>query len=110
MRKALFSAISKVPVLMSLAFDSSPSHAAAQIAASIEYEIVTRPSGLPDDFQPASGTSLKFLAIKAIDGFRVDAALWQPSGEQPADTALIVMVHGSGDNYTLAANSTLSRS
>jgi pimeloyl-ACP methyl ester carboxylesterase len=94
---------------MLLAFGSSPSHA-AQVAATIEYEIVTRPSGLPDTFQPASGTSLKFLAIKAIDGFRVDAALWQPSGKQPADTTLIVMVHGSGNNYTLAPNSTLSRS
>ena len=109
MRKALFSAISKVPVLILLAFGSSPSPA-AQIAASIEYEIVTHPSGLPDTFQPASGTSLKFLAIKAIDGFRVDAALWQPSGKQSADTTLIVMVHGSGNNYTVAPNSTLSRS
>ena len=109
MRKALFSAISKVPVLILLAFGSSPSPA-AQIAASIEYEIVTHPSGLPDTFQPASGTSLKFLAIKAIDGFRVDAALWQPSGKQSPDTTLIVMVHGSGNNYTVAPNSTLSRS
>jgi pimeloyl-ACP methyl ester carboxylesterase len=109
MRKALFSAISKVPVLMLLAFGSSPSHA-AQVAASIEYDVVTRPSGLPDDFQPGPGTSLKFLAIKAIDGFRVDAALWQPSDKQPAHTALLVMVHGSGCNYTLAPNSTLSRS
>jgi len=39
---------------MLLAFGSSPSHA-AQIAASIEYDIVTRPSGLPDNFQPGTG-------------------------------------------------------
>jgi hypothetical protein len=64
MRKALFSAISKVLVLRFLAFGSSLSHA-AQIAASIEYDIVRRPSGSPDNFQPASGTSLKFLAIKS---------------------------------------------
>jgi alpha-beta hydrolase superfamily lysophospholipase len=32
------------------------------------------------------------------------------SSKQPADTALLVMVHGSGSNYTLAPNSTLSRS
>src|ERR1700722_14196673 len=81
-----------------------------KIAASIDYDVVTRPSGLPDDFQPAPVTSLKFLTIKAIDGFRVDAALWQPSGKQPADTTLIVMVHGSGGNYTQAPNSTLGRS
>jgi pimeloyl-ACP methyl ester carboxylesterase len=76
----------------------SPSNA-AQIAASIEYDVVGRPAGLSPDFDPRDGTSLKFLAIKAIDGFKVDAALWQPTGKQPADTTLIVMVHGSGGSY-----------
>ena len=56
----------------------SPS-SAAQIAASIEYDVVARPAGVPSDFEARDGASLKFLAIKAIDGFQVDAALWQPS-------------------------------
>jgi pimeloyl-ACP methyl ester carboxylesterase len=84
----------------------SPSNA-AQIAASIEYDFVARPTGLSSDFEPPSGTSLKFLAIKAIDGFQVDAALWQPSGKQSVDTTLIVMVHGSGGSYRRAPESAL---
>jgi hypothetical protein len=60
-----------------VAFGPTPSNA-AQVAASIEYGFVARPFGLPDDLQPLPGTSLKFLSIKAIDGFLVDAALWQP--------------------------------
>jgi pimeloyl-ACP methyl ester carboxylesterase len=84
----------------------SPSNA-AQIAASIEYDFVARPTGLSSDFDPRDGTSLKFLAIKTIDGFQVDAALWQPNGKQPADTTLIVMVHGSGGSYQRAPESTL---
>jgi pimeloyl-ACP methyl ester carboxylesterase len=72
---------------------------AAQVAASIEYETIARPAGLPDNFQPEGGATLQFLGIKAIDGFRVEAALWQPPNKAPADTTLIVMVHGSGDNY-----------
>ena len=72
---------------------------AAQIAASIEYELVSRPAGLPELFQAAPGASLQYLAIKAIDGVRNDAALWQPVGKTPAETTLVVMIHGSGDNY-----------
>jgi pimeloyl-ACP methyl ester carboxylesterase len=82
---------------------------AAQVAASIEYETVPRPAGLPDNFQPEPGVLLQFLAIKAIDGFRVDAALWQPNGKQRADTPLIVMVHGAGDNYYYGPNASLAR-
>jgi hypothetical protein len=48
---------------------------------------------------PPPGTSLQFLAIKAIDGFRVDAALWQPNGKQPADTPLIVMALGDNNKH-----------
>ena len=48
----------------------------AQIAASIEYEAARSPDGLPDDMQPLPGASLRYLAIKAIDGFKVRAALW----------------------------------
>ena len=52
-----------------------PSHA-AQIAASVEYDFVARPEGL--DFDLKESASLKFLAIKTIDGFQSDASLWQP--------------------------------
>jgi pimeloyl-ACP methyl ester carboxylesterase len=66
--------------------------AAAERAASIDYEFVSRPAGLPADYD---GPGLRFLAITAIDGARVDAALWQP----PNARALVLMVHGSGETY-----------
>jgi pimeloyl-ACP methyl ester carboxylesterase len=69
-----------------------------QIAASIEYEPPPRPAGLPDDMQPLPGASLRFLSLKAIDGFRVQAALWQPENKRPAETTMIMEVHGSGGN------------
>jgi hypothetical protein len=68
----------------------------AQIAAIIEYETASPPAGLPDDMHALPGASLRFLLIKAIDGFRVQAALWQPENKPPADTTIIVQVHGSG--------------
>jgi pimeloyl-ACP methyl ester carboxylesterase len=71
---------------------------AAQIAATIEFDIAPRPSGLPDDMQALPGSSLQFLSIKAIDGFKIDAALWQPNDRPPAGTTMIVQVHGSGAN------------
>ena len=71
---------------------------AAQTAASIEFDEVARPQGLPEDMQPLPGASLKFLSIKAIDGFKVAAALWQPENKAPADTTMLVQVHGSGAN------------
>jgi pimeloyl-ACP methyl ester carboxylesterase len=70
----------------------------AQIAASIEYETAPPPAGPLDDMQPLPGASLRFLSIKAIDGFKVQAALWQPEEKPPCDTAMIVQVHGSGGN------------
>ena len=76
----------------------APVAEAAQSAASIEFDAVPRPAGLPEDMQPLPGASLKFLSIKAIDGFKVDAALWQPDGVQPDRTAILVQVHGSGSN------------
>jgi pimeloyl-ACP methyl ester carboxylesterase len=93
-------------VLISTGLGSLPGKA-AQIAASIEYDFVARPLRLSPDFDQSGGTSLRFLAIKAIDGFQVDAALWQPSGKQAADTTLIVMVHGSGGSYRQAPQSGL---
>jgi len=77
---------------------------AAQVAASIEYETVTRPAGLPNEFQATSSTSLQFLAIKAIDGYRIDAALWQPNGKVPADTTLIIMALGDNNYYSPPQN------
>jgi len=72
----------------------------AQIAASIEYETAPSPAGLPDDMQALPGASLRFLSIKAIDGFKVQAALWQPEAKPPVDTTVIVQVHGSGGNLS----------
>ena len=71
---------------------------AAQVAASIEFDAAARPAGLPEDMQPFPGASLKFLAIKAIDGFKVGAALWQPDGVPPGRSTILVQVHGSGAN------------
>jgi pimeloyl-ACP methyl ester carboxylesterase len=72
----------------------------AQIAASIEYETASTPAGLPDDMQALPGASLRFLSIKTIDGFKVHAALWHPENKPPAETTIIVGVHGSGGNLT----------
>jgi pimeloyl-ACP methyl ester carboxylesterase len=48
--------------------------------------------------QALPGASLRFLSIKAIDGFLVRAALWQSETKPPVDTTIIVQVHGSGGN------------
>ena len=69
-----------------------------QIAASIEYEPAPPPADLPNDMQPLPGASLRFLSIKTIDGFQVQAALWQPEHKPPNETTIIVGVHGSGGN------------
>jgi pimeloyl-ACP methyl ester carboxylesterase len=70
----------------------------AQIAASIEHEAALPPNGLPDDMQALPGATLRFLSIKAIDGFKTQAALWQPDKKPPTETSIIVQVHGSGGN------------
>ena len=61
-----------------------------RIVASIEYETIPRPTGLPDDMQPLLGASLQFLSITAVDGFKVEAALWRPENKAPVDTTMIV--------------------
>ena len=71
----------------------------AETAASIEYSVVERPAGVPADLTATGGSSLRFLAIKAIDGFQVDAALWHPDGKAAGVTTLVIGVHGSGDNF-----------
>jgi hypothetical protein len=73
--------------------------AAAERAAGIDYDFIERPAGLAPEFAAPAGASLRFLAIKAIDGFQVNAALWQPDDKPAAATTLVVSVHGSGDNF-----------
>ena len=45
-----------------------------QIAASIDYETAPPPAGLPEDMRALPGARLSFLSIKAIDGFKIEAA------------------------------------
>ena len=81
----------------------------AQIAASIAYEDAPPPGGLPDDMQAPPGVSLRFLSIKALDGFEVQAALWQPGDKAPAQTTIIVQMHGSGGNLASLPVRTIAR-
>jgi hypothetical protein len=62
--------------------------AAAQVAAAITYDFIPRPAGLAEEFRPSGETSLKFLTIKTIDGYPMEAALWLPNGKAAADTTL----------------------
>src|SRR5262245_38238496 len=77
----------------------------AERAASIEYDFIGRPESLPQGFDAPAGTTLRFLAIKAIDGSRVNAALWEPAGKSAAMTTLIIGVHGSSGNFATSPNS-----
>ena len=61
---------------------------AAEVAAAITYDFIPRPSGLADAFRPSGDTSLKFLTIKTIDGYPMEAALWLPNGKAAADTTI----------------------
>jgi pimeloyl-ACP methyl ester carboxylesterase len=83
--------------------------ARAETAASIEYNVVERPAGVPAEFSAPDGIALRFLAIKAIDGFKVDAALWQPDGKAANATTLVIGVHGSGDNFVKPPMGFISR-
>jgi pimeloyl-ACP methyl ester carboxylesterase len=73
------------------------------------YEDASPPAGLPDDMQALPGASLGFLSIKAIDGFKIQAALWQPDNKPPAETTIIVRVHGSGGNLASLPLRTIAR-
>ena len=86
-------------VVIGAASGAPPPAGAAQVAASIEFDAAPRPAGLPEDMQPLPGASLKFLAIRAIDGSKIDAALWQPDNVPPGRATMIVQVHGSGSNF-----------
>jgi pimeloyl-ACP methyl ester carboxylesterase len=83
------------------------SASAVEIAASIQYEFVKQPDGLSDEFKATESASPKFLTIKAIDGFQINAVMWQPKGKQPSDTTAIIMIHGSGDSYRSQPQSAL---
>ncbi|HTY66630.1 MAG TPA: alpha/beta hydrolase [Alphaproteobacteria bacterium] len=85
-----------------------PPAGAAQVAASIEFETVPRPAGLPEDMQPLPGASLSFLSIKAIDGYKVAAALWQPVNKA-AGATMLVQIHGSGANLAELPLRTVAR-
>ncbi|HUK60348.1 MAG TPA: alpha/beta hydrolase [Stellaceae bacterium] len=87
----------------------TPAARAAEIARAITYDTVPRPAGLPDDFAPTNGASLRFLTITALDGNANAAALWQPQGKAAADTTIVVSVHGSGSNYHDAPHKSLGR-
>jgi pimeloyl-ACP methyl ester carboxylesterase len=76
--------------------------AAAERAASIDYEFVARPAAVPADYD---GPNLRFLAIKALDGARIDAALWQPPGAR----TLVLSVHGSGETFHGNPNGPLAK-
>jgi pimeloyl-ACP methyl ester carboxylesterase len=71
----------------------------AETAATITYTPMARPADLPADVAAPAGVELKFLALTALDGNRVDAAWWQPAGKPPADTTVVIAVHGSGGSY-----------
>lgn len=67
--------------------------------AGISYRTVPRPDWVPDDFVAPPGVRQRFLTIEAIDGFEVSAVLFEPRHRKPADTTLILRVHGSNGNY-----------
>jgi pimeloyl-ACP methyl ester carboxylesterase len=91
-------------IAISAALVTLPSEA-AQIAASIEYDFCSAHLGC-HPISPAGGRrSASSRSRPSTDS--ADAALWQPGGKQPADTTLIVMVHGSGGSYQQAPQSGL---
>src|SRR5258708_40334714 len=67
----------------------------AQRAAAIEYDFVERPAGLPDSLAAPPGVSLRFLALTTPDGFKGDAAPWEPE-TQRAGGPLVLTRHASG--------------
>src|SRR5439155_1049584 len=77
--------------------------AGAERAARFDYDVVGRPANLSPAFDAPAGATLSFLAIKAFDGYRVGAALWQPGDKVAAASTLLVGVDGSGGNFARAA-------
>lgn len=75
-----------------------------QIAASIEFRAVPRPSNIPQDYEETSQASLQFLTLKAMDGNQIEASLWHPSNKEVADTAIVIMAHGDTNYYSAPQN------
>ncbi len=78
------------------------------VAATVEYETIPTPT-LPPNGQPGigmdymqarPGSTLTYLTIKTIDGFKNKAALWRPMNKAAADTTMIISVHGGGNDFT----------
>ena len=101
--------IHKMSVVAAVSLIVVSSAVAMERAASIEYETVERPANLQADFIAPSDASLKFLAIKAIDGSRVDAVISQPNSKTAASSTAVVSVHGSGGSYDSDPNGFLVR-
>ena len=101
--------IEKIVGVVALSLARVSTGMAAERAASIEYETVGRPANLQADFIAQPDASFRFLAIKAIDGSRVDAVLSQPDSKTAANSTLVVSVHGSGGSYDSDPNGFLAR-
>jgi len=99
----------KIAGVLALSLSILSTDVAAERAASIEYEVIGRPANLQPDFTPLPDAALKFLAITAIDGSRVDAVISQPNSKTAANTTLVVTVHGSGGSYDSDPNGFLAR-
>ncbi|HEY4142942.1 MAG TPA: alpha/beta fold hydrolase [Pseudolabrys sp.] len=104
MRASIFASALSVAILSSAIL---PNTVMAETAASIGFETAARPNGLSDDFASKSGVDLRFLTLKPIDGKETKGALWTPAGKAPADTTIVIMIHGSGGSYTRAPESAL---
>jgi pimeloyl-ACP methyl ester carboxylesterase len=109
--------IAAAAIALLIAFVSMPV-SAAQIVATVEYEPIPTPtaSTVPasahwamKDMHPLEGATLSYLSIKAIDGFKVIGALWKPEGKSPANTTMIISVHGSGNNFTSSSTRAVGR-
>jgi pimeloyl-ACP methyl ester carboxylesterase len=85
------------------------SGAVAERAAVIEYEFIARPADVPTEYEAPVSVSLRFLVLKAIDGSRVEAALWQPGDRLVTATTLVIDVHGSGGTFHGPPNGFLSK-
>ena len=78
----------------------------AETAVSIDYRFVERPAQLPATFAAPAGASLRFIALTAIDGERVDGALWQPASKTAADTTLVIGTKSRSELYLIPGVST----
>jgi pimeloyl-ACP methyl ester carboxylesterase len=76
-----------------------PAPAFAAQAGAIAFDFTSRPAAVPATFVATPNARVRFLTLTALDGNRVDSALWEPAGKSPATTTMVVAVHGSGANY-----------